>query len=114
MADLRAKYKELRIPSDDSDISESDEEDMEKIDAPKLPFLIINPTELLDLDTECQEEAKGELATKYPQLVLREGDLVSKTIEDYAKTYFLDDRTICSLYEHVVYKLEQIKQFAAA
>ena len=84
------------------------------IEAPKLPFLIMNPTELSALDTEYQEEAKEELAAAYPQLVLREGDLVSKTIDDYAKTYFLDDRTICSLYEHVVYKLEQIKQFAAA
>ena len=87
---------------------------METIEAPKLPFLILNPTELPILDLEHQEEAKDELFTKYPQLVLREGDLVSKTIDDYAKTYFLDDRTICSLYEHVVYKLEQIKQFAAA
>ena len=87
---------------------------MEKIDAPKLPFLILNPKELPAQDTNGQEEAKEELATKYPQLVLREGDLVSKTIEDYANTYFLDDLTICSLYEHVVYKLEQIKQFAAA
>ena len=66
MADLRAKYRELRIPCDDLDISESDEEEMEKIDAPKLPFLILNPTELPALDTECQEEAKEELATKYP------------------------------------------------
>ena len=66
MADIKAKYRELRIPSDDLDISESDEEEMEKIDAPKLPFLILNPTELSILDTEHQEEAKEEFAAKYP------------------------------------------------